>query len=66
MHDLALDKWVIKIEDVATVGLTAALHDLLQHKNQYKLYLRKHLPPYVRKARKTISIVAQKYDSLHS
>lgn len=66
MHDLGLDKWVIKIEDVTTAGLTTALHGLLQDSNEYKLYLRRHLPQYVRKARKTISIVARKYESLQN
>lgn len=65
MRDLGLDKWVIKIEDVTTAGLTRALHDLLQNSNEYKLYLRRHLPQYTRRARKTISMVAHKYESLH-
>jgi colanic acid/amylovoran biosynthesis protein len=64
MHDLGLDQWVIKIEDVATAKLIAALHELLQHKTQYKAYLHKHVPPYVQKARQTIVMTAQTYDSL--
>jgi len=66
MHDLGLDKWVIKIEDAAAADLAAAMHNLLEHSTQYKSYLRAHVPPYVQKARQTISMVAQSYDSLQN
>lgn len=64
MHDLGLDKWVIKIEEATAAKITGALHDLFRHREQYKLHLQEHLPGYVREARNTISVVAQKYDSL--
>lgn len=64
MHDLGLDKWVIKIEDVASAGLTVALRDLLQGKEQYKKYLRKTVPRYVQKARKTINMLDECYREL--
>jgi colanic acid/amylovoran biosynthesis protein len=64
MHDLGLDKWVIKIEDVAAAPLIAALHELLQHKAQYRAYLQEHVPPYVQRARQTMAMVTQTYESL--
>ncbi|HEX9153242.1 MAG TPA: polysaccharide pyruvyl transferase family protein [Candidatus Saccharimonadales bacterium] len=63
MHDLGLDKWVIKIEDVVSTDLTAALRDLLQGKEQYKKYLHEKVPPYVQEARKTISMLEKSYQS---
>jgi colanic acid/amylovoran biosynthesis protein len=61
MHDLALDAWVIKIEDVTKLNLTHALQNLVKERGSYRTYLIKRLPSYIQQARQTIDMVAQNY-----
>ncbi|HET9411568.1 MAG TPA: polysaccharide pyruvyl transferase family protein [Candidatus Saccharimonadales bacterium] len=63
MHDLQLDDWVIKIEDVTTDRLIRMLRRLAGERAQYVQHLRRHLPPYVEQAHNTIQLVAQAYDA---
>lgn len=61
MHDLGLDKWVVKIEDVTATGLISMLQKLLREQRDYRTELRKRLPPYVQQARQTADLLAEGY-----
>jgi colanic acid/amylovoran biosynthesis protein len=53
MHDLKLDKWVIKIEDVTAKNLKDLLSKLLKEEKKYKEALRATLPRYLDKGNDT-------------
>jgi colanic acid/amylovoran biosynthesis protein len=57
MHDLQLEDWVVKIEDATTENLTKLLQKLVHEQTSYRTHLRKHLPPYLRKAQQTIMLL---------
>jgi colanic acid/amylovoran biosynthesis protein len=59
MRDLELEKWVIKIEDVSTQRLSALLQALVGKQSRYQAHLRQHVPPYLRRGRKTIEVAEQ-------
>lgn len=61
MHDLQLDRWVIKIEDATAEKLTHLAHELVQQQDVYRAHLRHCLPPYVRQARKTAELLSRSY-----
>jgi colanic acid/amylovoran biosynthesis protein len=63
MHDLGLEQWVMKIEDVTAPKLSTALHSLLRQSDNYKAHLRKQLPPYMRQARQTVELLEKAYYS---
>lgn len=54
MHDLGLDRWVIKIEDATTEKLSSLIHQLLEQRATYGTYLHIRLPAYVQEARQSI------------
>jgi colanic acid/amylovoran biosynthesis protein len=55
MHDLGLDRWVIKIEEVSDRALTTLLHDLIREREAYCRHLKNHLPAYISKARQAVT-----------
>jgi len=59
MRDLQLEQWTIKIEDATAQKLTVLLQKLARHQPEYRAHLRKHMPPYVRRAQQTIDFVAE-------
>jgi len=61
MHDLDLEQWVMKIEDVTTAKLTYALQSLLECRDLYASYLQDHLPRYIYKAQQTSVVLAERY-----
>lgn len=61
MHDLGLDAWAIKIEDVTAPRLSSMLSKLIAEKTTYKKQLKKCVPPYVEKARETATMMADAY-----
>lgn len=63
MHDLQLDDWVIKIEDVTAEQLTALLEKLARSRPEYVKHLQTHLPPYIARAQDTINLVSRAYDA---
>ena len=58
MHDLELDEWVIKIEDVTADKLARLLHKLVREQPRYRVHLRKHLPTYIHRAEQTVEQLA--------
>ncbi|HVQ44315.1 MAG TPA: polysaccharide pyruvyl transferase family protein [Candidatus Saccharimonadia bacterium] len=61
MHDLKLDRWVIKIEDVTSAKLIEQLHRLVREQPHYRAHLRKYLPQYILRAEKTVDMLADSY-----
>lgn len=59
MRDLLLEEWVVKIEDVTAQGLVDMLQKIIRKQTSYRTHLRKHVPPYLRKARQTILLLKQ-------
>lgn len=59
MHDLKLEDWVIKIEDVAKDNLAKLLHKLVRERETYHTRLRTRIPPYVEQARQTVDSLAE-------
>ncbi|HSW81069.1 MAG TPA: polysaccharide pyruvyl transferase family protein [Candidatus Saccharimonas sp.] len=57
MHDLDLDKWVIKIEAVTAPKLKTLLEQLVAERKSYLTHLKKVLPPYVQQAKDVPSII---------
>lgn len=57
MRDLNLEDWVIKIEEVSAQNLTAQLQKLVRDQAEYRRHLRRHLPPYLHRARQTIELL---------
>lgn len=61
MHDLHLDEWVIKIEEATAAKLTTLLQKLARHQSEYRIHLRRYLPPYIRQAEQTVDLLADSY-----
>jgi len=61
MHDLKLDAWVIKIEDVTGPKLIELLQKLVQEQTAYLEHLHIHLPPYLRQAKQAANLLAAAY-----
>jgi colanic acid/amylovoran biosynthesis protein len=59
MHDLGLDQWVVKIEDVDPLILCAKMDELISQKAAYKKHLKQVLPAYIQKAHQAIKITHQ-------
>lgn len=61
MHDLNLDKWVIKIEDVKANNMIRLLEELMHERKSYRKYLKSVVPVYAEKAASAIKIVNEHY-----
>lgn len=61
MHDLVLDKWVIKIEQVSSVKLIQKVDELIKERRSYTNQLQKLLPNYIKKTSEPIKIVENEY-----
>lgn len=57
MHDLNLEDWVVKIEDVTPHTLTKQLQELVEAQNSYRQHLKRQLPVYLLRARQTIELL---------
>lgn len=62
MHDLNLDKWVIKMEKVNSKLLQDAVDRLIAQSNTYKAHLNKILPAYIKDTEQPILLVKQAYE----
>ncbi|MBA3788855.1 polysaccharide pyruvyl transferase family protein [Patescibacteria group bacterium] len=62
MHDLGLDTWVIKIEDVTAEKLLILFKELVAEQSSYKKHLAAVLPDYIKRAHATPLILKQKYE----
>lgn len=63
MHDLALDDWVVKIEDASPQILTHKIDKLIAAKQQYKHHLKEVLPAYIAKAQKAAEFIKRVYEA---
>ena len=61
MHDLGLDRWVVKIEDATEDVLAKGLRELITEQATYRAQLKKRVPPYVAQAEQTADMVAERY-----
>lgn len=61
MHDLGLDMWVLKIEDVNMENLRQKVDKLMVERTGYKQYLQRVMPAYIRKVDAAIKVVAACY-----
>jgi colanic acid/amylovoran biosynthesis protein len=63
MRDLGLEEWVIKIEDITADILESKTDELLKTKKTYEAYLRAVIPPYIKKARRSIVLIQKAYEA---
>lgn len=63
MHDLALDKWVVKIEQARGETLIPKIDELIAAKTQYKKHLGSVLPAYIARAQHAMTLIKERYDS---
>jgi len=61
MHDLKLEHWVIKMEEVTAPALTKLLLKLIRQQPQYRARLHIQLPPYIQQATETVNLLADSY-----
>lgn len=61
MHDLKLEDWVVKIEDVSSDNLTGLLQKLIHERDKYRHHLRLQLPSYLKVARQTIDMLERAF-----
>lgn len=61
MHDLALDKWVLPIEEVTRDKLLLLLRNVVTDYQAYQAILRKRVPPYQDEARQTAEHLRETY-----
>jgi colanic acid/amylovoran biosynthesis protein len=57
MHDLDLEEWVIKMEDVKAKKLIEMADRLVEKKDKYRKHLKKVLPGYISRTDEPMSIV---------
>jgi len=63
MHDLALDDWVVKIEDASPQVLMRKVDALIVNKKQYAQQLKDRLPAYIAKAQDATTIIKNVYEA---
>lgn len=63
MHDLALDKWVVKIEDVTAEILEEKIDKLVVARDEYKRHLRAVLPSYLLRAKEATTLIRRAYET---
>lgn len=61
MHDLNLDEWVVKMEEVTPEVLTKKMDTLIRERSTYLNQLRNVLPGYIAKAHEAISLTGDAY-----
>jgi colanic acid/amylovoran biosynthesis protein len=61
MHDLDLDQWVVKIENVTPKVMKPKMDELIKEKQSYIAHLDKVLPAYISRAHDAIEYVDQAY-----
>lgn len=62
MHDLALDEWVIKIEDLTSKKLIVLFDKLIQKSEEYSAHLKQVIPFYIRRTEEVPVLVRQVYE----
>lgn len=62
MHDLGLDAWVLRIEEVTAATLTGVLQTLLVKQEDYRAHLHERIPAYIEEARQTIDLLEAGYN----
>lgn len=63
MHDLALDAWVVRIEEVTSEVLIHKVDELITVKKQYRDHLDEVLPPYIVRAQEATTLIRQAYEA---
>lgn len=63
MHDLGLERWVLKIEEVTKDNLVTALRKLLKERGEYEKELKVRLPGYIEEARQAVEHLHKAYES---
>lgn len=66
MHDLKLDKWVVKMENVQATHLIKMVDRLVKNRSKYKIQLTELLPEYINKTTEPIRIVDKVYQTLYN
>jgi len=61
MHDLGLDEWVMKIEDVTPERMQAKIDELFASHHTYTAHLESELPAYIEKAKEAIVLTDGAY-----
>ena len=64
MHDLGLDKWVMKMEAVNSKDLCAKVDELITGSEAYKNKLKQIMPTYIKKTDEPIKVVSEAYKKL--
>ena len=64
MHDLGLDKWVMKMEAINSKDLCAMIDKLITSGEAYKKKLNHIMPTYVKKTDEPIKLVSEAYEEL--
>src|SRR5258708_894025 len=62
MHDLNLNDWVIKIEDVTTEKLNELFARLVAEQKSYRKHLTMVLPPYIARTNEVPRLIKQVYE----
>lgn len=62
MHDLGLDKWVLKMEEVNSNNLCKKIDMLIKDHKKYRDYLKAIMPDYIKKNNENIKTVKKHYD----
>lgn len=65
MHDLRLDKWVIKIEDVTEQRLTRLLEKLVAERTEYRQILKERVPKYQIRALESADLTEKAYEDFN-
>jgi colanic acid/amylovoran biosynthesis protein len=61
MHDLGLERWFLRIEDVTEARLTDLVQRLMHSRASYLLHLKEVLPPYMERANEVSALIKQAY-----
>lgn len=64
MHDLGLEKWVVRIEDVTADILVEMFDDLVSQRASYVRDLRKVMPNYIAEANNAGTLIRTAYEKL--
>lgn len=61
MHDLGLEEWVIRMEDITPRILESKMDNLIKYRVAYKAHLHRVLPQYIQQAHEAIKLVKHAY-----
>jgi colanic acid/amylovoran biosynthesis protein len=63
MADLGLDKWVLNITTVTAKSLCKKIDQIVQQHDSYVIHLQKTLPPYLKQAKHTNTLIRETYEA---